>query len=237
MSDKSPRSRAWNWVQCRSNTLKLVRFSLRLPSELPAGSLRPVVEVGAGDQGLQVLRAEHPVHHGQQRRQLVPRPGRIPASPARERGWRGRSGSAGAPGAPGQAPGPSRAAAPPTDPAPRPHPRPPGHVGEGDAGAQGIWVVAVSTRSITGSSAALWSRAAAASPASRSSGRGFPGIESCSPPGRAPAQARAAAPPTDPAPRPHSPACPVQRKVSASAQGVRVLGSRTRPSTGNSATP
>ena len=41
----------------------------------------PAGEVGAGGQGVRVLRAEDPLEHGQQRGELVPGPGRIPRLP------------------------------------------------------------------------------------------------------------------------------------------------------------
>ena len=87
-----------------------------------------------------------------------------------------------------------------------PPPASPVHRGEAAADGQGVGVFGAQDPLVMGSRVAYWSRAAAALPASRSSGRGCRGPPGCrGARGRAPARAWAAARCTGRGPRPHPP--------------------------------
>ena len=125
----------------------------------------PASQAGPGGQGARVLRAGYPLGHGQQRGVLVAGRGRVPRlpGPASEAG----AGGQGARVLRRRGPARSRAAARRTGRGPRPR-RPPPRSSE-PGSRRAVRVRGCSgprTRSVTGSSAAHWSRAAAASPAS-----------------------------------------------------------------------
>ena len=137
-------------------------------SRAPAGSPAspgPAGEVGAGGQGVRVLRAEDPLAARAAARRTGP--GRRPRPPpprSSGRGWRARVRVSGCSGPRTRSPhGQQRGV---LVPGPGRVPRLPGPAGEVAAGGQGVRVLRAETRSSTGSSAANWSRAPAASPAS-----------------------------------------------------------------------
>ena len=195
-----------SWPRTRSimgNRPRTGRGPGRMP-RLP----RPPGEVGAGCQGVGVLRAADPLDDGQQAANWSRAPAASP--PARSSG-RARRGWPGCWGARGRDPllhgqqrgelvaGRGRVA------------RLAGPAGEVGAGDQGVGVLGAADPFAAGSRAANWSRAAAGSPPPRSSGRGCRGsvrVSGCSGPRtRSRMGSRAAYWSRAPA---ASPACPVQ---------------------------